>query len=551
MNSFRPDRSIDSFYMMLLQVCILTGCFAVVLLHLPDPLHFISDNDWGLQLAAADQILGGEHPFIDFPIYYGPLTPYASALAQLLLQKQPLAELLLVSTGYTLAYFLLFNLFRQISGNLIISLLMLCVSLLLMPRMYKYYILLCPVLVMSGIFWYLKKPRLLQLFAVALTVVLTGLYRQDYGAYAFLTCSFILVLKPLEGCDRLVSIFKFCCAVLLFTLPWLVFLVFHGSFINYLQTSIFQAPRAIMSIALPYSMKGQDLSGIFADFPSVLFLISQSLPTVGLILLLILYRKFDDVRWVRLAALILFAQLCLIQGMHRQDYQHTLQAIPLALVLCCWLISIACKAFLSSSLFSKVTGGLALLIFSGLGIYCIQYNVIESRSYRDSAEIRQLVEDYKIFAQPRQAFVDSVARKNPNTVQIRTLRYIAECTRPGERIAAYVRLTSLYYFADRMFGGGIMSVNPGLLTQQQEREVIAKLRNQEPVLFIDNPLFNYGIGNRGVFGIYSPLLHQFLAENFITVRAWGGRTISVNRRYLATVPQRCLSGDGKKMVTSM
>jgi hypothetical protein len=125
--------------------------------------------------------------------------------------------------------------------------------------MYKYYIVLCPVLVMSGLFSYLRKPGWLRLFLVGLTVVLAGLYRQDYGAYAFLICTLFLGIRPMDGCSRLASIVRFWCAVLLFALPWLIFLVLHGGLTDYLLISIFQAPRAIMSIALSSPPGGEGL----------------------------------------------------------------------------------------------------------------------------------------------------------------------------------------------------------------------------------------------------------------------------------------------------
>ena len=534
-------RQVAPVWSILLQICILIVCFSAVLVHLPTPIQFISDNDWGLQLAGANQILGGEHPFIDFPIYYGPLVPYVSAFGQIISQEQPLAELLIVFFGYCLAYLLLFNLFRHVSGDLFISLLMLFLALLLIPRIYKYYIVLCPVLVLSGLFWYIKKPGFMQLLLLCFTVVVAGLYRQDHGAYSLLISSFVLILWPLDGCGRLMSVLKFWLVAMVFSLPWLLFLTLKGGFINYLLTSIFQAPKAILSIAHSSTLGTQGLWATLTDFPSMLFSIFQFLPAIGLLILFFQRKQFGVERRIQLVALFLFAQLCLIQGLHRQDYSHTLQAIPLTLVICCWVVAIAKASLNSPFLLKKYAGAMTLFVFVGMVVHCIQYNLFESKRFRDVKQMRQIVKDYKTFAQTREKFIASVALQAPKSSQIRTLQYITDCTQPGEKIMAYVRQTSLYYFSDRMFAGGIMSINPGFPMPEQESNVISQIRNQEPVLFIDQPKFNYGIGERGVFGNYSPELHHYLTENFVTVKKLGPRTISVNRQRLDSLPQRCLA----------
>ena len=177
--------------------------------------------------------MNGGQPYIDFPIYYGPLTPYASALGQKIVTgERPIGEMALVVFGYTLSYFLLFNLIWQASHGLSIALVVIGIALLLVPRMYKYYIVLGPAATMTALWWYIKYPRALLLVVLSGTIVLTGLFRQDYGAYSLFTAAIVLTRQPMAGRTRLTTLLALVGLTLLFVLPWLIFMAVNGSLGN-------------------------------------------------------------------------------------------------------------------------------------------------------------------------------------------------------------------------------------------------------------------------------------------------------------------------------
>ena len=80
-------------------------------------MWMLADIDCAHQLGGASQILRGEHPFVDWHTDYGALRYYPSAAAQVLFGRRTLAELLLDTTAYTVAYTLLFHLLRAASGR--------------------------------------------------------------------------------------------------------------------------------------------------------------------------------------------------------------------------------------------------------------------------------------------------------------------------------------------------------------------------------------------------------------------------------------------------
>ena len=79
-----------------------------ITLLLPPPLKFIQDQDWAHQLSGANQILKGQHPFITFLDVYGPLTFYASAIAQVIFGTRIIGEIFLIGLGFSIAYTIIY-----------------------------------------------------------------------------------------------------------------------------------------------------------------------------------------------------------------------------------------------------------------------------------------------------------------------------------------------------------------------------------------------------------------------------------------------------------
>ena len=131
--------------------------FAAVVMRTPKPDYVLSDPDAGIQFAGAGQIEFGEHPFIDFRSTYGPLTFYASFVAQRIGGGTIAAELLLCALAYSVAFLLLFFCAREMGGTLI-GLICTALALAILPRFYKYYIFLGAALVMASLLGYIRRP---------------------------------------------------------------------------------------------------------------------------------------------------------------------------------------------------------------------------------------------------------------------------------------------------------------------------------------------------------------------------------------------------------
>ena len=84
-----------------------------------------------------------------------------------------------------------------------------------------------------------------------------------------------------------------------------------------------------------------------------------------------------------------------------------------------------------------------------------------------------------------------------------------------------------------------MSINPGLLTTEGENQVIASLKTQEAIFFIDRIEFMYDGNQERSFGQFSPYLYSYLYNNFQEIRQFGSYTVRVNSELFSKLPQEC------------
>jgi len=509
-------------------------CILWVLANIPEPSSFIADNDWGLQLAGANQILHGEHPYVDFPIYYGPLTPYASALALRLTNMKPIGEIILAVVGYSLAYLLLFHLVYRATDRMSLAISVTLIGLLLIPRMYKYYIVLGPMATLTALWWYVDKPNKWSWLISCIVIVLTGLFRQDYGVYAVVVGALVIVWRYNgDARGKLRELLKYIVTLFLIASPWLLFLQLNGSLYTYFYTSIIVAPHAVLSIAKPleaYDFRASVFTKTNVTF--IYFWFFNMLPTIGLATLWFNRQNYIKEEHIRVLSLIVLSELAMVQSMHRTDYSHVLQAIPMALVLYGWLAENIWQKLREGNKSIRVLavmGGVGWLFIAGLTFP----ELIQSRIHL--LTFAKHIRNLSVYTEDRPDYVLAVEAGNP-TETTQVIRYIMKCSTDTDRIIAYVRSTNLYYMTNRRFGGGIMSVNPGLLSSDEEKFVIETLENQQPIIFVDRPEFTYTGNVETQFGNYATDLHDYLYAHFTEVERFGALSVLVNRSRLSDLP---------------
>jgi hypothetical protein len=482
----------------------------------PLPVWMLGDNDWLHQLGGANQILRGEHPFIDWHTDYGPFRYYPSAFAQWLFGQRTLAELLLVTAAYTVGYTLLFQLLWQASGRRIVAAALLVLALILAPRLFKYYVLLGPVVCLWAAWRYIDRPSPAALASLAAAVVMTGLFRADFGAFgAIAACAAIATApQPLRARARTLALLLGL--GLLIVSPWVLWLAAHGAVASYLIDTFLVAPghAAAMSLPFPHFDPGASLIAP-ANAVFLLYVCYYTLPAVAVAAAFWpgVCPERGERRKIITAAVL--AQAVLVHAAHRSDYSHLLQAIPIGFVLLAWLagralryrapvqiaplVSRAAAAVFTLALVASLWAGVRVggwpSPYAGLGLASIG-----------------------VHALPRDEMLAYLAATHPNDPRLQAVHYLQRCTAAADRIVALPPWTGLYYFADRMFAGAQPNWSPGFFSAEadQRRWIDTVQRQDVPLIFGD---FSRNLDGRAerTFETYSALVSEYVATEYVPI----------------------------------
>ena len=506
------------------RVSILFFCLTIfwILLRLPTSTEALADTDDGHQLAGAIQILNGEHPFVDYEATYGPFTFYASALAQIIFNNRLMGEYFLLMVGYAIAYALLARMIYRLTGNFWLTFLFGVIALAAIPRMYKYYIVLGPVLSMLSIWNYLEKPNHKNMLWMSLAITITGLFRADFGVYCTIAGLLGLFLLTPINKNSFKKVFIFLGGIFLFALPWILFLVLRGGLATYFIDMTSGTTNLARDISLPFPEFHPELP--ILDRQNLVFLaiiFFSAVPFIAIGWLFSSWGSFDyfEKRILLIAAVLNF--LSLAQAYSRIGYLHLTQTIPLAFFLTAWMANRLGNnlliAFRAKKKISFVFGLLLLIFFGFLSkpILLINY------SYWPKIDIKGIYPQIVQFSLPKQQFLDNLGPKSESYF-VQTALYIRRCTTAGQRVMGLPVLTTIPYITDRSFGGGQIGVQTGyFVTDKDQERVVQKMSEQDIPLIIYTPnLYNDGLPERRM-AVVAPLVAGFMKENYVTIKKVG------------------------------
>ena len=150
-------------------------------------LRFLSlvgfTNDQYISLAGAQQMLLGDWPTRDFLDPGLPLAYAASAAAQVVFGRNLFAEAILTSAAFGLAAALTVVAARRLSGSLLVGIVAAVFEVAIFPRGYSYPKLLLYAAAPLLIWWYVSRPSITRMAALAAFVQIAFLFRHDHGAY--------------------------------------------------------------------------------------------------------------------------------------------------------------------------------------------------------------------------------------------------------------------------------------------------------------------------------------------------------------------------------
>ena len=493
-------------------------------LRYPGPLEFIADPDGGYQLAGAIAILGGDHPFSGFLDIYGPLTFYTSALGQFLSGNRVIGELGLVAIGYALGYTLLFLLVHRCSKNRVFLAISFSVfGLLLIPRAYKYYIVLFPLLAVAAMWRYVQLPNRSRLWQMGCSVTLCGLFRPDFGVYCFLAGATAVIFayrsSPRAWIGRVAG---FAAIVVVAASPWLVWIASRGDLDTYLVSSSIGALDSAVGLALP--LPGFSSMNRVLGIPNVraaVFRLFLAVPTLAALVLALRWRRLSETERGCLLVTVIMGHLALLQSMHRSDWGHLLQAIPISIVLLAWLATQASMGMRKAgSYVVRVTSTLSMLTLVLFLFFCLYAN--DTGAALRQLSLSSLVQKISVFSGTREDLLMFGKQADPENWIVEVVDHIRTHTTSDERVVALPAFPQIYYLSDRLPGGGQLAVLPGYFASPaDQRRFIDQLRTQDVGEVIVDPGFTLDSREDRTVGRFAGDLIDYINKAFHPVHRTG------------------------------
>ena len=490
---------------------------------LPQPDYFLHDSDGGHQLTGAQQLLSGEHPFSSFRSSYGPMTFYASALGQLLTGNRLAGELLLLVCGHTAAYLLLFVLLYAASRKFALSFIILCFTLLLSPRLYKYYVVLGPALSLFAAWKYIDDRKPGSRALLAFSVAFTTLFRFDFGVYtglsSLLTVFFVQAGRTPAGFRK--AAFTFISLVLCFLAPWVLWCLYTGGLANYLLDTFSTIFHLQSGLTKPFprpSLNGPLLAQQNLEF--VVFYANFAIPCIVWLVLFLKRKVLDAKELQKTAIAIVLSQLTLIQSTHRSDVSHLLQANIINYVLIGWLLGVFWRDASRAAWRSRCYGAAFAAAFLVLGAASVR--VGDNTRLLGGISPKASMANVRSLLGTRQDILEAVRASAPQDEFLLVVDYIRNNTRPTDKILVIAFHNSLYYFSERNFGGGQMLLAPGYFSlPEDQRAMVARLDRDKVPLVVENVDAAFdGLESRKVAN-FAPIIAGYIASNYEEVRRIG------------------------------
>lgn len=448
-----------------------------VLAYAPSVGEILENRDLGVHLARAVQIDVGRHPFIDYPGgVYGPLVFYASFLAQVLSGWRLFGEVALDVCGYALAYAFLYAVFLRVGKSRTIALAALVAGALLLPRFYKYYIVLGPALYLFALESGCRRGfRLPALVGMAAASCVAGFFRLDFGAYAVLASLVVFALAAAGGTGFLRSAALYLLACLVLASPFLAALVLSTDPLRVAGDTLglVRGAKEGLGRALdPELLDGLPL--VQARF-QVAFWGARLLPWSLIAVAVIRRRRFTSPSTrTFVVGSSLFTGLVFLQATHRVDPQHLLQVLPPCLVLLAWIAKNVAAAL------PRVPGRVAACALFAVPVVLLGD---QRQRYDELPRWGELTAKLGEYELSRAELRSADTWERPVATWMTISSWIVDHVPEGENVLVVPYRPQVYYLCERGYGTRFGWLTPGLFGGRfSEERFIESLANTPVVV---------------------------------------------------------------------
>jgi hypothetical protein len=513
---------------------------AFIIINAPSLRQILFDPDQGTSLAIAQQISEGKHPFIDIHrLNFGPLVYYLSAIGQVLTGFRLIGEIGIETTGYFFSYLLLLLLLFKITKNHPLSLFLLFFSIILMPRFYKYYIVLGPVIFLSALWLYLENNSLKNKILLGVSAVVTGFFRYDFGFYVCL----VVLLSVLIGRDRnkkekIRELIPLYLTIAVPVLVWFSFIAIKhnmGKFFNDIFRTVIGVSSG-MSKPLPLFNFSQAFYSEYNLF-SFLFWTFLLIPLLTTMYLLLIkdHIHIKERKFIFLASL--FCALVYIQALHRTSIHHFLQVIPISFLLLGWMIKKIGEFGIKK--LPKLSGSI-LILFLLMGIAAVNlfhykyFQSFKSKFINVSKNFHTYFMDRKSIRAALQEEMD----ENERTWTSEVVCFINNNSTSKESVLFIPFHPQLYYFSERNFSTPFGWFFPGFFSDSNDQIEFSK-KLDDTKFIVDLPEFGFDRKSERSAHKFMPFVMKYIYENYQIIRRVGPAVI------LERAPEPYLYGYGQ------
>jgi hypothetical protein len=518
-------------------------------------------NDHFRLLAQARQILDGELPFRDFVDPGVFLQIQISALFQQVFGYRLLGEALLCIASLSAGYALTFALSARASGSLFIALVVTVLAIAMHPRLYAYdKVLLLPLGIL--VLWrYAERPTTKNLALLAVVTAIAFLVRHDHGVYiAAGAAATLAAVHGRGGIGPLLGRAAYCAAFgALPLLPFLVFLEANGGVAEYFGSAIAytlergEGKREVLDDVTAFNLDPADgpirggapglslalglvdpdnavpwLYHLFLVLPvaAVAVLVRRRLPPrPGLA-----HMSAETPKILGAAVLCLAADRLLLR--HPLDYRLADAAAPTAVIgawlLGQWLVGrsrpattddreqprpvvrAAVSAGWRWAVAAVVVGVTWLSIAS---VADVQAQLARIRLLDGPSAVADRATDVldDLTTSPP---IDAWASRRSNGFK-GLVRYVHECTAPGDRLLVTWFAPDAYYYSGRGFAGGqLFWFSHWADSPEDERLILERLRQQSvPIVIARAERYSAFAGDYGLVGEHIAAHYRLAAES--------------------------------------
>ena len=506
---------------------------ALILCVLVASLRFLAlagfPDDHYVHLAGAQQMLHGEWPSRDFVDLGAPLTYAISAAAQAVFGQRQLTEALLMAVAFGLGAVLTIRAGVALTGSVILAVAAAFIEVLVYPRTYGYPKIVLYAMAAVVLLWYASRPTRVRLIGLAALIAVAALVRHDHGLYIGIASVAAVALSPLPT-DRFrgpstpltaspsaslrasgVSVAMLAAAVLVFMLPYLIYLQTVDGIVAHLQ-------RAAQFTALEVPRQRLTLVGL-PDYDAWLLAAVWLAPIAAIAVLLIpvLLRREDAWSTVRSVAPIVVLALVANAGLIRDRLDVRLpDAIVVPALLMVWLVSVVWRMPPRPLWLAARIAAVALLLAT-MRYASVMGNVEEQLDRANVLAGLDRVPE-RFVSLVRDMDRPWAGRLVPSAVasEMRPFfDYVPRCIPPDQRLLVAAWLPEIAVLSQRQFAGGQIWFMPGALkTPADHALVMRRLEHQRiPVAVFRRPAYDE-------IALEFPELATYIKDHFDEVAHW-------------------------------